>query len=211
MKFFVLFFLFIFPLTGFSQKKDSSSSDYGLYIGGGYSTVADSGTGSEMLTGPAYGAVLGYRWVSWGLELGYSKFDLASEPGVANPIFGAPQIRIDKAELKANSFDIILKYYFWRFFTLGLGYSKVSGKHDFRFSSLSDPTDIYIVKGESDYTGAIIQAGIVLPLFRFLDFRFLYEARGWSNDEEWDSDAPVSEPLGGSFQQFTGQIIYYFN
>ena len=214
--FLIILSLIIFSSLSFAEENPGpsrqtrrSSSNYGLYLGGGYSTVADDGKGSEKLLGPAYGGVLGYRWDNWAIEVGYSKFDLASNGGVTTTL--GQMIRIDKAEVKADVLDFMLKFHFFRIFMLGLGYSTVSGTHDFRFSEQDNPTNTFISQGESKYTGSVVQMGLVLPLFRFLDLRLIYEGRAWINKKAWESNAPVSEPLGGSMQQFTGQMVIYLN
>lgn len=193
-----IFFLLIvlFSFTTYAQNK-------GFYTGLNYGNAADDGSGAEKLSGPIYGVNLGYRWYHWALEAGYSKFDLKSEGGQTDLVY------IDKAELNGQSFDFMLRAFFLRFLNIGLGYSMASADHDFRFKNINNvPGQNKDVKGSSDYTGTILQLGLVLPLFRWLDLQVLYEMRNLMND---DAEVDVLEPLGGGFKKISGQLVFYFN
>lgn len=184
----------------------ASQTNYGLYTGLNYGTAADDGSGSEKLTGPVYGVGLGYRWIHYALEIGYTKFDVKSEGGVTD------YATIDKATMDATSIDFIFRGFFWRYFTAGVGFSSINAKQDFRFSNImGNPSNTYTFNEDSDYTGSIFQLGIVLPLLRSLDLQLLYERRSWMNNDPMVSNDPTHiEPLGGDFQKFSGQLVYYF-
>jgi hypothetical protein len=210
MKNFRLIFLFALCLSSISSfAKTKSASNYGLYLGGVGGIAADDGEGNAKLQGPVYGGIIGYRWVYWALEVGFSQSSLKAKPGPA--IEENITYDIENAEVKATSIDYMLRFFILRYFTLGLGYTKVNASHDFVLTNIgNDPSKNLVFKEDLDYSGGILQAGLVLPLFSFLDLQLLYERREWINDDiEINSDSTI-DPIGVSLQQFTGRLVFYF-
>ena len=209
-KSFVLVLSILTSFDAFSQKEGKRiSKNYGPYIdlAGGY--AVDGGSGSEKLLGSTYQTSIGYRWSNWAFEIGYTAIDLKAKPGVANDFI----VNIDKATLKGGGIDFIIRTTFWRFLTFGLGYSKMKLEHDFQFSNINnDPSANFNMKDSNDYTGAIAQIGLVLPLWRFLDLRLMYELRTLSNDDYLEDDSDNDEiPVDRfGFQHFSGHLVWYF-
>lgn len=202
----LLLFTFLFA-TGSFAKDDSN---YGLYVGAGGGYASDDGEGGEKLKGPIYNAVLGYRWIHWALEVGLTKASLKSDGGVVEKM--GYLLSIDKAEVEATSIDYMLRFFLFRYFTLGVGYNSTKASHDIRVSNVNgNPGETFIFKDDVDYSGSILQAGLVLPLFSYLDLQLLYELRSWVNDDiDLGEDDDTIDPIGANLQQFSGRLVFYF-
>lgn len=205
--------LLLFTSLAYAQgERKSSSKHYGMYVDLGGGAGSDGGSGSEKLKGSTYSGAIGYRWNTWAFEIGYTSLNFKANPGVANDFI----VNIDKATIKGGGIDAILRATFWRFFTFGLGYTRMSLEHDFEFSNINnDPNASLNSKDKNTYSGGVAQLGLVLPLWRFLDLRLMYEVRSLvvsdltSEEEDASEELPI-DPYGGTIQNFTGHIVFYF-
>lgn len=186
----------------------AANPNYGFYTGLNGGQANDTGKGIEEMKGLAYGLNFGYRWYYWALELGYSKYDLKAERGQSDEFF------IQKAEMDASSFDVAVRTFLFRYFTFAFGINSISSDEDIILSNINgNASSTFQSKGETDYSGTFFQLGIVLPMLRNLDVWLLYHNRTWTADTfGMDSNGSLAiDSIDYNIQQFTANIIYYFN
>lgn len=186
--------------------------NYGFFMGIQGGTTEEKTSDETKFTGSTYGLNFGYRWVHFVLEAAYSKYNFTADKGRIE--VGGMSADLDKGEITATSFDIILRWIFLRYFTFAFGFSGISTQHDIRYSNINnDPSNNYTFDQDASYSGALINFGLVLPLLRNLDLRLLAESRSWKSD-------PIIIGSGMSFStmelelkfvQYSGQLIYYFD
>ncbi|HXH31350.1 MAG TPA: hypothetical protein VNJ01_11100 [Bacteriovoracaceae bacterium] len=182
--------LLLLPLNAHSAR----GKNYGPFFSVNGGIAIDTGPDRGKVQGPALGASLGYRRNKWVLELGYSTYDLKAKTGQAADYF------VEKAEVKATGFDLTVSRVLWRFFTVGVGASKVTTQEDISLTSVyGDPYVSAVSQGKKDYTSFKWQAGLVLPLYRWLDFWVLYQDKSF-NSENYDF----------KIKQYSGQFLFYF-
>lgn len=186
----------------------AANSNYGFYAGLNAGQGNDTGKGIEEMKGLAYGASLGYRWVKWAVELGYSKYDFKAERGQSDDFF------IDKAELDATSIDFLVRTFVFRYLTFAFGLNMVSSDENILLTNVNgNPTSTFESEGESGYGGTFFQVGIVLPMLRNFDVWVLYQNRTWTSDEaSIDSNGNLDiDSIDYNIQQFSANFIYYFD
>lgn len=198
---------FAFLLLFNNLNSFAESSNYGFYAGINGGQANDTGKGIEEMKGSAYGVNLGYRWIHWALELGYSKYDLKAERGQSDDFF------IDKGEMDASSIDILVRGFLFKYITLAFGYNIVSSEEDIQLTNVEgDSSSTFESKGGTSYDGTFFQAGIVLPLLRNFDIWLLYQNRNWSADSLSVDDGSVGiESIDYNIQQISAAFVFYFD
>lgn len=194
-------------LALFSQSVISATENYGFYAGLNGGQANDTGKGIEEVKGSAFGATLGYRWVNWALELGYSKYDLKAERGQADDFY------IDKAELDATSVDILLRSFLFKYITFAFGMNFVGSDEDVKLTNVNgNASSTFESLGETSYSGTFFQAGLVLPMLRNFDIWLLYQKRTWTAEEPSMDDGSLEiESIDYGIQQISAHFIYYIN
>ncbi len=181
----------------------ASNENYGFYTGLNFGKSNDTGKGKKQISGSVMGTQLGYRLYHWAMEVGYNRYSMTSGKGPTE------EYTIVKGRVEASSIDFLLRTYFWRFFTAGIGWNNVKSKEVYYLTNVGgDPNQNISYNDQGAYKGLFYNAGIVLPLFRWLDIWVLYENRNWISEKY---NGSTNEKVNLSIQQLSAHAVYYFN
>lgn len=195
-------FVLLFSLFPFTYSM-ASNENYGFYTGLNFGKSNDTGKGKKQISGSVMGTQLGYRLYHWAMEVGYNRYSMTSGKGPTE------EYTIVKGRVEASSIDFLLRTYFWRFFTAGIGWNNVKSKEVYYLTNVGgDPNQNISYNDQGAYKGLFYNAGIVLPLFRWLDIWVLYENRNWISEKY---NGSTNEKVNLSIQQLSAHAVYYFN
>lgn len=132
----------------------------GVVLGVHGGSSSDTGKGIEKLKGPVYGGKLGYRFGFISLEYAHTSYNLKSDQGQAKDYY------IDKAEIKGNVNDLMLRFYPFSFVSLVGGFSQVDFDADIQLTNINgDPSSSISEKGSTLYShGHFLGGAIHIPL-----------------------------------------------
>ncbi len=138
----------------------SPASHAGIVLGAFGGRSSDTDQGIEKLKGPIFGGKIGYRFGFIALEAAHTSYNLEAEKGQAEDYF------IQKAEVKGNINDLMLRFYPFSFISLVGGISDVNFEADIQLTNVDGNSGSSInEKGDTLYShGSFFGGGIHIPL-----------------------------------------------